>query len=48
MQNWGVGFVLGFLCLNNALVTPQPLSAVNGLIGVFIWFVMFVNWYGKK
>jgi hypothetical protein len=48
MKSWGVGFVLGFLFLNNALVTPQPLSAFNALVGVFLWLVILVNWYGKK
>jgi hypothetical protein len=48
MQRWGVGFVIGFLFLNNALFTPQPLSALNVLVGVFFFVIIMVNYYGKR
>jgi hypothetical protein len=47
MPSWVIGFLLGFLMLNNALALSQPLSALNALVGVFLWGVILVNWYGK-
>jgi len=48
MQTWVVGFVLGSLLLTDSLFLDQPLSAINGLIGVFLYLVVLVNFYGKK
>ena len=48
MKSWVVGFVLGSLLLTNSLFLDQPLSAINGLIGVFLYLVILVNEYGKR
>jgi len=48
MQTWVVGFVLGSLLLTDSLFLDQPLSAINGLVGVFLYLVVLVNFYGKK
>jgi len=48
MKTWVVGFVLGSLLLTNSLFLDQPLSAVNLLVGVFLYLVILVNEYGKK
>ena len=48
MQTWVVGFVLGSLLLTDSLFLDQPLSAVNMLVGVFLYVVVLVNFYGKR
>jgi len=48
MSKWIIGFVLGSLFLTNSLFLDQPLSAINLLVGVFLYFVVIVNYYGKK
>jgi len=48
MKTWVVGFVLGSLLLTDSLFLDQPLSAVNLLVGVFLYLVILVNEYGKK
>jgi hypothetical protein len=48
MPSWGIGFILGSLFLTNSLVTSQPLSFLNGAVGVFLYVVLLVNYYGKK
>ena len=48
MQTWVVGFVLGSLLLTDSLFLDQPLSAVNMLVGVFLYLVVLVNAYGKR
>jgi len=48
MKTWVVGFILGSLLLTNSLFTDQPLSAVNVLVGVFLYLVILVNEYGKR
>ena len=48
MQTWVVGFVLGSLLLTDSLFLDQPLSVINGLVGVFLYLVVLVNFYGKK
>ena len=48
MRSWVVGFVLGSLLLTNSLFLDQPLSAINALIGVFLYLVILVNEYGKR
>ena len=48
MQTWVVGFVLGSLLLTDSLFLDQPLSAVNMLVGVFLYLVILVNAYGKR
>jgi hypothetical protein len=32
----------------DALNTEAPLSFLNGLVGVFFWFTIMINWIGKK
>ena len=48
MKSWVVGFVLGSLLLTDSLFLDQPLSAINGLVGVFLYLVILVNEYGKR
>lgn len=48
MQTWVVGFVLGSLLLTDSLFLDQPLSALNMLVGVFLYVVILLNWYGRK
>jgi hypothetical protein len=48
MRQWIVGFLFGLLFITNAVFTSQPLSAVNGVMGVFCWLVIILNYYGKK
>ena len=48
MKSWVVGFVLGSLLLTNSLFLDQPLSALNMLVGVFLYLVILVNEYGKR
>ena len=48
MKSWVVGFVLGSLLLTDSLFLDQPLSALNMLVGVFLYLVILVNWYGKR
>ena len=48
MQTWVVGVVLGSLLLTDSLFLSQPLSFLNGVVGVFLWLVTLVNWYGGK
>jgi len=48
MKTWVVGFALGSLLLTDSLFLDQPLSAVNLLVGVFLYLVILVNEYGKK
>jgi hypothetical protein len=48
MKSWVVGFVLGSLLLTDSLFLDQPLSALNMLVGVFLYLVILVNWYGGK
>ena len=48
MKSWVVGFVLGSLLLTDSLFLDQPLSALNMLVGVFLYLVILVNEYGKK
>jgi hypothetical protein len=48
MPSWGIGFILGTLFLADSLSTSQPLSFLNGAVGVFLYVVLLVNWYGKK
>jgi hypothetical protein len=47
-MHWWLGFLLGFLFLNDALATDQPLSFLNGLAGAFLWLAVMLNYYGKK
>jgi hypothetical protein len=48
MPSWGLGFIAGSLFLTNSLFTSQPLSFLNGAIGVFLYVVVLVNYYAKK
>ena len=48
MPSWGIGFILGSLFLTNSLSTSQPLSFINGAVGVFLYLVVLVNYYAKK
>jgi hypothetical protein len=48
MPSWGIGFILGSLFLTNSLYTGQPLSFLNGAVGVFLYVVLLVNYYGKN
>jgi hypothetical protein len=48
MKSWVVGFVLGSLLLTNSLFLDQPLSALNMLVGIFLYLVILVNEYGKR
>jgi len=48
MKSWVIGFILGLIALTNSLFTPQPLSLLNGAVGVFLWLVVLVNFYGEK
>ena len=48
MQTWVVGFVLGSLLLTDSLFLSQPLSLLNGVVGVFLYVVILVNAYGKR
>ena len=48
MKTWVVGFVLGSLLLTDSLFLDQPLSALNMLVGVFLYLVVLVNFYGKR
>ena len=48
MKTWVVGFVLGSLLLTDSLFLDQPLSALNMLVGVFLYLVILVNEYGKR
>jgi len=48
MKSWVIGFILGLIALVNALFTPEPLSLINWAVGVFLWFVVLVNFYGKR
>jgi hypothetical protein len=48
MKSWVIGFILGLIALVDSLFTPVPLSLLNGAVGVFLWFVVLVNYYGKR
>jgi hypothetical protein len=48
MRDWIVGFSFGLLFVVNALLTVQPLSFVNAVVGVFCWCVIILNHYGKR
>jgi len=48
MPTWVIGFLLGSLLLTNALFTSQPLSLLNAVVGVFLYAVIMLNYYGKK
>lgn len=43
-----MGYLFGLLFITNGLFTSQPLSFLNGAVGVFCWVVIMLNYYGKK
>jgi len=48
MKSWVIGFALGWILVADSLFTGFPLSLLNGAVGVFLWLVVCVNYYGKR
>lgn len=48
MKQWILGYALGLLFIVNSLSTSQPLSLLNGAVGVFLWLVILGAFYGKR
>lgn len=48
MKDWLAGYLIGLVLILNSLLVVQPLAIVDLLLGVFIWFVLIVNWYARK
>jgi hypothetical protein len=47
-MSWWLGYCFGLLLLVDSMFLPEPLSAITGLMGVFLWVAVCVNYYGKK
>lgn len=48
MPSWVIGFLLGLTLIIDSLFLGQPLAFLNGVLGVFLWIVVLVNYYDRR